>query len=156
MNIRRILIPIDYSAYSLAALRFGLELAGKLGATVDVVHVWDRPSYVAAALLAPTQKQLERPLPELIEQQAEQDLREFLAKAELSAPVAGRLLAGEPKAAILEELKTGRHDLLVLGTHGRTGLSHLVLGSVAETLTRLSPVPVLTVPVAPRDRPVQA
>ena len=46
----------------------------------------------------------------------------------------------------MHKLKQGAHDLIVVGTHGRTGLAHLLLGSVAEKLVRLSPVPVLTVP----------
>jgi nucleotide-binding universal stress UspA family protein len=61
------------------------------------------------------------------------------------------LLSGNPAATILAELDAAHHDLLVVGTHGRTGLRHLLLGSVAEKLVRLSPVPVLTVPL-PRER----
>ena len=49
-------------------------------------------------------------------------------------------------SALVHELKAGKHDLVVVGTHGRTGLSHVLLGSVAEKLARLSPVPVVTVP----------
>jgi len=61
-----------------------------------------------------------------------------------------RLISGEPASALLAELKKGEHDLVVLSTHGRTGLAHLLLGSIAEKLVRLSPVPVLTVPVPGR------
>jgi nucleotide-binding universal stress UspA family protein len=56
------------------------------------------------------------------------------------------LLSGDPTAKLVEALKDGGYDLVVLGTHGRTGLMHLLMGSVAEKLVRLSPVPVLTVP----------
>ncbi len=152
MDLRRILIPVDYSPYSLRALRFGVELAGQLQASVDIVHVWDKPAYISAALLSPSPTNVERALPELIADQAQQDLEQFLASSELPG-LRGRLLAGEPKKQILEELKSGRHDLVVVGTHGRSGLSHLVLGSVAETLTRLSPIPVLTVPIPPANQP---
>jgi nucleotide-binding universal stress UspA family protein len=61
-----------------------------------------------------------------------------------------RLLAGEPASALLAELKKGEHDLVILSTHGRTGLAHLLLGSIAEKLLRMSPVPVLTVPAPGR------
>jgi nucleotide-binding universal stress UspA family protein len=60
--------------------------------------------------------------------------------------VSHRLCSGDPAGTVLAELKTGAFDLIVLGTHGRTGLMHMLLGSVAEKLVRLSPVPVLAVP----------
>jgi nucleotide-binding universal stress UspA family protein len=56
------------------------------------------------------------------------------------------LLSGDPASALLRELAQGQHDMVVMGTHGRGGLSHLLLGSVAEKLTRLAHVPVLVVP----------
>ena len=75
-------------------------------------------------------------------------MNEFLAQVNLPSgvPVSSRLLAGEPASALLAEMKKGEHDLVVLSTHGRTGLAHLLLGSIAEKLVRLSPIPVLTVP----------
>ncbi|MEO6599994.1 MAG: universal stress protein, partial [Polyangiaceae bacterium] len=57
-----------------------------------------------------------------------------------------RLISGEPASALLSELKKGEHDLVIVSTHGRTGFAHLLLGSIAEKLVRMSPVPVLTVP----------
>jgi nucleotide-binding universal stress UspA family protein len=56
------------------------------------------------------------------------------------------LLSGEPVTTLLEELRSRDYDLVVVGTHGRTGLTHVLVGSVAERLVRLSPVPVLSVP----------
>jgi nucleotide-binding universal stress UspA family protein len=84
----------------------------------------------------------------LIEENARRDLAEFLTSAEVPAEttLTSRLIAGDPASALLHELKLGSFDLVVVGTHGRTGLSHILLGSVAEKLVRLSPVPVLTVP----------
>jgi len=58
----------------------------------------------------------------------------------------GHLLTGDPASALLHELKREKRDMVVVGTHGRTGLAHVLLGSVAEKLVRLSAVPVLTVP----------
>jgi nucleotide-binding universal stress UspA family protein len=79
-------------------------------------------------------------------------MAEFLAEITLPAgvPSTNRLVSGEPASALLTELKKGEHDLVVLSTHGRTGIAHLLLGSIAEKLVRLSPVPVLTVPVRGR------
>ena len=75
-------------------------------------------------------------------------MNEFLASAQLPGGLeaSGRLLPGDPISAILEELKETKPDLVVVGTHGRTGLSHLLMGSVAEKLVRLASVPVVTVP----------
>ena len=144
---RRILVPVDYSEGSAAALAYAAALAPKLGATLDVVHVWDRPAYVSETILVgpPEQK---RPLTELIRESAEAEMKDFMARAALSPEIrcGTRLLSGNPAGRILEELGAGEHDLLVVGTHGRTGLRHLLLGSVAEKLVRLSPVPVVTVP----------
>ena len=147
MPIQRILVPVDYSSCSRTALGFAAELAQRFGATLDVVHVWDRPSYVTNAVMGSHEPISGRSLITLIEQNAERDLSEFLASTDVpgGAP-AGRLLSGDPASAILNDLKESKPDLLVVGTHGRTGLSHVLLGSVAEKLVRLAPVPVVTVP----------
>jgi nucleotide-binding universal stress UspA family protein len=148
MPIQRILVPVDYSACSRAALGFAVELAQRFDATLDIVHVWDRPSYVTNVVMGQSDPISGKSLIKLIQDNAERDLSEFLTSASLpNRPVpCGRLLAGDPASAILHELKEGKHDLAVLGTHGRTGLAHALLGSVAEKLVRLATVPVVTVP----------
>jgi nucleotide-binding universal stress UspA family protein len=148
MNIKRILVPVDYSPCSRTALRFAAGLGQRLGASLDVVHIWDRPSYVSDVVMSRSDPLSTKSLIVLIEENARRDLHEFLASAEVPAGTAmtSRLAAGEPASALLHELKAGSYDLVVIGTHGRTGLSHILLGSVAEKLVRLSPVAVLTVP----------
>jgi nucleotide-binding universal stress UspA family protein len=150
----RILVPVDYSASSSAALAYATALAAALSAEVEVVHVWDRPSYVSGEVIVHGSTDERRSLSELIQASAERDMSKFLEKfrvssglddAELAPP---RLLAGEPVSTLLGELERGTHDLVIVGTHGRTGFVHLVLGSVAERLVRLSPVAVITVPSA--------
>jgi universal stress protein A len=145
-EIRCILVPVDYSEASGRALDYARFLAKPFGAKVDVVHVWDRPSFV------PNDVSIERggkrrSLGELVRENSETEMLQFLeryksASGELPAH---RLLSGEPAAALVAELERGTHDLVVLGTKGHTGLKHLLLGSVAEKLVRFSPVPVLTV-----------
>lgn len=144
---QRILVPVDYSAHSAASLRFGAALAQFHGAAIDIVHVWDRPTYATDELLI-RHGSSQRPLGELIHENAEKDMREFLSGIELPPGFAenARLVSGEPATALLKELEGGRHDLVVVGTHGRSGFAHWMLGSVAEKLVRHSPVPVLTVP----------
>lgn len=147
MTFHRILVPVDYSKNSAAALRFAADLAKVHGATLDVVHVWDKPTYATAEILV-RQGSGTRPLSELIQENAQKDMQDFLSGVTLPSDVPRdeRLLSGDPATALVKELEKGHHDLVVVGTHGRSGLSHLMLGSVAEKLLRHAPVPVLTVP----------
>jgi universal stress protein A len=145
---RSILVPVDYSEHSKASVRYAAELAKNVGATLHVVHVWDRPTYASDAVLVRRPGEEHCSLAELIQRNAESDMKDFLATLELGPDVklTHALLSGDPTAKLVEALKDGGYDLVVLGTHGRTGLMHLLMGSVAEKLVRLSPVPVLTVP----------
>ncbi len=147
MTIRRILVPVNYSACSLEALRYAAELGRTLRATIDVVHAWDRPTYVSDAVMVRHPDGGSRSLADMIRANAESDMDSFLATANLGPDLLGerRLISGDPTGRVLEELAKGTHDLVVVGTHGRTGLGHALLGSFAEKLVRLSPVPVLTV-----------
>lgn len=147
MQVRSILVPVDYSECSARALALATELASSFGASLDVVHVWDRPAYVSDDMKV-GHGDGARSLVDMICENARNDMDAFTSKVlgAFGTKLSTRLLAGNPAAVVLKELSEGRHDLLVIGTHGRTGLSHLLLGSVAEKLVRLSPVPVLTVP----------
>ncbi|MEP7049009.1 MAG: universal stress protein [Pseudomonadota bacterium] len=153
MGIARILVPIDYSDNSRVALAYAVELAESFGASLELVHVWDRPTYATDAVMVQRPGEAHKPISQLIQENAEKDMAELLASLSLPSElkVQSRLLSGDPASTLLAELKKGVHDLVVISTHGRTGLSHLLLGSIAEKLVRLSPVPVLTVPV-PRAR----
>jgi universal stress protein A len=146
------LIPIDYSDNSKAALAYGAELAVSFGASLDIVHVWDRPTYVTDAVMVQRPGEAHKPIGELIRENAQRDMDEFMSTVTLpnGVPAQTRLLSGDPAATLVSELKKGEHDLVVLSTHGRTGFAHLLLGSIAEKLVRLSPVPVLTVPLRGR------
>src|ERR1043165_9663736 len=150
MAIRKILVPVDYSDGSTRALEATAGLARTSGAMLEVVHVWDRPLYVSEALTVRHADGTTRSLVEMIRENAESEMRAFLSAANLPSDLRyeRRLIGGEPVSKILEELETGRHDLVVIGTHGRTGLRHFLLGSVAEKVVRLSNVPVLSVPPA--------
>jgi universal stress protein A len=145
MPFKRILVPVDYSEPSRKALELALGLEGV--ETIEVVHVWERPPYVAEELV-PSHDGSRRSLGELIRENAELEMTEFLAKVAARSEVhlAHRLLSGEPVSEILSEASKPGYDLLVVGSHGRTGMTRLLLGSVAEKVVRLSPIPVLTVP----------
>lgn len=145
MAFRSILVPVDYSEPS----RRALELAFTLdeGAAVTVVHVWDRPSYVGEHVVAHADGS-RRSLSDLIRDNAEREMSEFLAQVQAPAGKSYQhhLVSGDPVTAILAEASKPDYDLLVVGTNGRTGMTKLLLGSVTEKLIRLSPIPVLTVP----------
>jgi len=148
MTIQRILVPVDYSESSAKALRLALGLAERLQAEIDVVHAWDKPSYITENVMSHHAETGIAPLLEKIAQTAEADFSEFLATIPVPQGVrlTHRLLSGEPGTQILRVLREHPYDLIVMGTHGRSGLSHLLLGSVAERIVRFSEVPVLTVP----------
>jgi nucleotide-binding universal stress UspA family protein len=151
--VRKVLVPVDYSYGSARALQCATGLAERLGADLEVVHVWDRPAYVSAEVLIRTHADRPRSLGDLIRDNAEAEMATFLAdhlrhNEGTTVLPPHYLVSGEPAATLVAELERGRHDLVVIGTHGRTGLKHLLLGSVADKLIRFSPVPVLTVPSA--------
>jgi nucleotide-binding universal stress UspA family protein len=146
-EVRRILVPVDLSENSEHALCFALNFSRLLGAEVEVVHVWDRPSWFdnQMTIVSDGEKRL---LGEVIHENTARDLELFVREstpASFSAP-ASRLLSGNPARELLVEIEGGRYDLVVLGTQGRGGIGHLLLGSLAEKLVRLSSKPVITVP----------
>ncbi len=149
MTISRILVPVDYLDHCRAALEFAGGLAQSLGAAIDVLHVWERPSFVPENLAVAEPGQAARSLVEMIQEGAEREMTAFLQRAKLpeSVRVERHLSSGEPTHAILEFITKHRPDLIVMSTHGRTAVRHLLMGSVTERVVRLSPVPVLTVPV---------
>ena len=145
MPFKHVLVPVDYSEHS----RRALALALTLGAPVTVIHAWDRPSYVGEQVITHNDGS-RHSLSDLIRENAEREMTEFLANVSVptGTTFAHHLVSGEPASAILTEASQPQYDLLVVGTHGRSGVTKLLLGSVTEKLIRLSPIPVLTVPTA--------
>lgn len=142
-TITRVLVPSDFSECSGRALDYAKTVADRFGASLDLLNVVPNP-YVAAA------SEVNVPLPQEfldeLEGEARQQLEAALSPAERSrfhAQVSVQI--GDPLLAITEYAKANAIDLIVMGTHGRTGLAHVVLGSVAERVVRTAPCPVLTV-----------
>jgi nucleotide-binding universal stress UspA family protein len=136
---KRILVPVDGSAPSNAALQEALKFAGTCGSALRLVYVCEPLSYILAE--GPVD------LAYAVRRQGEQVLDEAAAKtreAGVSAETA--LIDAEDRrvaAAITEEAGRAGSDLIMMGTHGRRGFEHLVLGSVAEGVLRRATVPVL-------------
>ncbi len=145
--IRHILVPVDFSEPSREALEYAAGLAKQFGATLDVLHVWEAPSFVVpgSGMVSGTSSEIS--MHELIRKDAEQALDAFVREAgkrriEVRSARAER---GHPANAIVEAASDGSYDLIVIGTHGRTGLARALVGSVAERVVRLARCPVLSV-----------
>ena len=135
-----ILVPVDFGASSSRARDQAIELAQKLGARLTLLHGYLDPiaSYGYA-------EGIYWPLDE-IAKAAQVELERVVEKARLRCPKAeGLLISGDAARQIVDAVEKHGVDLIVMGTHGRKGLSRLVLGSVAEKVVRQSPVAVLTV-----------
>jgi nucleotide-binding universal stress UspA family protein len=147
-QIRRILVAVDFSEPSRLAFDDAAELAQKFGAELDVLHVWEAPTFFPAEV-AIVVGSSSAALADAIRKAAETALDSFVADAAQRGVVvhAARLEMGLPASIIVDA--AGEYDLLVLGTHGRSGIPRFVLGSVAERVVRHAPCPVLTV----RERP---
>lgn len=138
----RIICPVDFSEGSDSALAYAAGLARKLGVELEVVHVYQVPTLAmpdGAVLASPTY------LANLTSR-AQQELDASRARvADDRLQVTTTLLQGDPADAIVEHADRKGASLIVMGTHGRTGLVRMLLGSVAERVVRTARVPVLTV-----------
>jgi nucleotide-binding universal stress UspA family protein len=146
---RQILVPTDFSEPSRAALEYAASIAKMLGASIDVFHVWEVPSFTPPGTVVLGASAGELSLDELVRRSAHEALEAFVEKArdEGIAVRSGRAERGVPAEAIVDAAKVGNYDLIVIGTHGRTGLSRVMLGSVAEHVVRHAHCPVLSVRV---------
>jgi nucleotide-binding universal stress UspA family protein len=139
-TVRRVLTPIDFSDASEHALRHAKEIALTYGAEIDLLHVVDAPMYPSAYELG----SFRFPIDEVIDQSEESlaDLARDIIGVEHSVVTA---VSGHPVQEILDYVEANDVDLLVMATHGRTGLGRLMIGSVAERVVRQSPIPVFLV-----------
>ncbi len=144
LTLKTILVPTDFSEASEAALEYAKGLAQAFGAAIHVVHVtedllahaWSAEVYVASM---PN-------LREEIDKEARDRLAAMVTDDERARfKVSTAVIAGNPFLEIVRYAKTNDIDLIVIGTHGRGPIAHMLLGSVAEKVVRKSPCPVLTV-----------
>jgi universal stress protein A len=143
MNIQRILAPTDFSELSKQGLTSALELAEAFGAKLLLVHVVEPPPYPVEGIVP---SPLGATLLDDLERQASNDLTQMLPEARRSkVEVARRVVVGVPYRKIVEVAEEEKSDLIIMTTHGRTGLSHLVMGSVTEKIVRTAPCPVLSI-----------
>lgn len=135
--VSRILLPTDFSPPCESALEWGGRLATAFGASLILLHVIDMFNYPLGAKLI-----VSDPLFPLLRDEAKRHMQEWQARAPGAEVV---ILEGSPRPLIVESAVDLLCQMIVMGTHGRSGLAHLLLGSVAEYVVRHSKVPVLTV-----------
>jgi len=144
-RIRKILVPTDFSPPSDLALEYAKALAAQFNASIYLLHVLEDP-FIAGAW---SSEIYVADMPQLragLRREAEQRMERCLAPADRERfHVVTEVIVGSAAQAICEVAAERQIDLIVLGTHGRSGLSHLLMGSVAEKVVRTAPCPVLTV-----------
>jgi nucleotide-binding universal stress UspA family protein len=143
--VKKILVPTDFSELSGEAVATAVAFAKSFGATIDLVHVFVEPAYI----LPPPIDMATFPF----------DLAQILDRVQIGldterdrvkdtgVTVTTTTLSGRAAPEIVAHAKKTGADLIVMGTHGRSGFQHALLGSVAERVLRHSPCPVLVVPV---------
>lgn len=145
IKIQRILFPSDFSELSLHALGYARSFAELHKAELHVIHVVDQASMYWMAM-GPNSLPV-GPAPEELIGVAQQELKRFVEQhlAGVGVPLVTEVMLGRPFMEIIRYAREKNIDLIVIGTHGRSGLKHVLLGSVAEKVVRKSPCPVLTI-----------
>ena len=135
MKTKTILFPTDFSSLSDAPLKFATALARVMGATLLVVHVEEPPmAYGGGEMYYGTVEP---------DHQALRRMLENVKPTDPAVPCKRLLVTGNPATAIVEVAATEGADLIIMGTHGRTGLLRLLMGSIAQAVLRRAPCPVL-------------
>jgi len=144
-KVSKILVPIDLSDCSRSALSHALSLAEQFGASIDALLVAEVPAFRNEPRVAKEGGTVS--LRAYALEVATTDLDTFLGHLEPAQRerVSARVDAGKPRECILQHAQRDHYDLIVMGTHGRTGRVHSFAGSVAESIVRSAPCPVLTV-----------
>ena len=144
ISLKRILVPTDFSEPSMIAVRYAKELARTFNASLQILHVMEDPNFAGWTVhgYSPT---LPGVLKE-IENHASDSLNEIFTQTELQELHVELIKKwGVPFVEIIRHAKTQETDLIVMGTHGRGAIKHILLGSVAERVVRKANCPVMTV-----------
>jgi nucleotide-binding universal stress UspA family protein len=140
VHIKEILVPVDFSEHSRAAMRYALAFADRFKARIALVHIVEQLVYPGDWVIAPV------PGPAFVTERTDdlvQRLREFAGSAGKKITPVVRI--GRAWQQVVEVAEARKSDLIITATHGHTGLKHVLLGSVAEKIVRHAHCPVLTV-----------
>jgi universal stress protein A len=143
IQIKRILVPVDFSAQSLKALHYALSFADQYGAKLIVLNVVEPAVYPSELGYIPSEIEA---LHENVMKNAKERLQDLVTnRLPREIPAEYRVRVGSPYLEIAAAAKEMEADMIVIATHGYTGLRHVFLGSTAERVLRHAPCPVLTV-----------
>ncbi len=143
MQFKKILLTTDFSEYSLCAVPYAVELARKFGAELTMIHVMEPiiapadfawGSFNVSEIENKTREYAGNNLDKLMHEHIPDDVKSSV-----------HLAYGNPFKEVIQFAKEGNFDLIVISTHGLTGLSHIIFGSTTEKIVRKSPIPVMTV-----------
>jgi len=150
MAIKHILVPTDFSEYADQALNYAIQLAQQLQAHITLLHIIDTaPLGVVegATMLPPSYwQELETDIEQIMEESLKR-LHDVGLQGETV------IVHGVPFQTIVDTAEDKGADVIIMGTHGRTGLPHAIIGSVAEKVVRLAPCPVLVTRAATEASP---
>lgn len=144
IRLNKILVPTDFSEFSKCAVRYGCELARRFSSELHLLHVVEDiyPLVPEPGIMLPAAADYFAGL----KQSAEQELARFPPEDWGSGlHIERAVITGSPFVEIIRYARDKDIDMIVVGTHGRTGLAHVLMGSVAERVVRKSPCPVLSV-----------
>lgn len=142
MDFNRILIAVSSSPFSMKAAKIGFELAHALDAEVALIYVVDRTKESVSIEAGPTREQSQMILLKEAQETIEQMIKMYNGAKKLYKFTP----EGFPKEEILNTAKEWEADVIVMGTHGRTGLSHFLQGNLAEYVVRHACIPVMVIP----------
>lgn len=141
----RILVPVDLSEGSWGLIDYAIAVAQPFKASIDVINVWEPPQYVAPDLLVAAPGWNAQSIEQMAVESAKRELDDLVRKVENPpVPIHHRVEVGEAASTILRVAQEGKHDLIIMGTHGRRGLPRLLMGSVAQKVVARAHCPVLT------------
>jgi len=143
MSFNKIVIAVDDSPHAINAAKRGLELAQQLQSAVGFVFVVDIDiETINGELFINRQNSMV-----ILMKEAEANIKKIAEKYTKDLNIEYFTMEGTPQKEIISKAIKWNADIIIVGTHGRTGLEHLLLGSVAEYIVRHSPIPVMVVPL---------
>ncbi|MAT40438.1 MAG: hypothetical protein CL946_12650 [Ectothiorhodospiraceae bacterium] len=146
-EVKKILVPVGFDAFTEKELEIAANIAKRYDAEVHILHVYQD----VFSVLSMRTLDLDRAaVEEKIHSSVEEKLHQLVAEVRMDSPAKAVAIKGEIVDSIIEYVKNEQIDLVVLATHGRAGISHFFLGSVAENVIRFSPCPVLTFRTPPK------
>lgn len=144
IRLNRILVPTDFSEFSRPAMTYACAMAERFGAQLHVLHVVPDPAMLVPEAVVFSVESMQAQSDQLVAD-AQKLLQQIPAGGQSGQSVVREVRVGAAFMEIIDYAKSQDIDLIVIGTHGRSGLSHILMGSVAERVVRAAPCPVLSV-----------